>query len=107
MVANRIATALLVDDDPQTQQVNTQRLEDDGYIVILVREENEGLARAKEMAPNAIFVHLRSRAAGNLPFIQALRSDDSCRHIRVVVLSSQPRFEVPMTRLRAVPRDGG
>ena len=107
MVGHRIATALLVDDDSETQQVNTQRLEDDGYSVVLVRNENEGLARAKQMAPEVIFVHLGSTAAGNLPFIQALRSDDSCRHIRVVVLRSQPRFGLPMTRLRAVPRNGG
>ena len=107
MYANRVATALLVDDDPETQQVNRQRLEDDGYSVVLVRNENEGLARAKQMAPDVILVHLGSAAANNLPFIQALRSDDSCRHIRVVVLRSPPRMALPVTRLRAVPRDGG
>ena len=106
MVASRIATALLVDDDPEAP-LNQQRLQDDGYVVVLVRSEPEGLARAKQMAPDVIFVHLGSTAAGNVPFIQALRSDDSCRHIRVVVLRGQPRFELPRTRLRAVPRDGG
>ena len=107
MVGNRFATALLVDDDPKTQQVNSQRLEDDGYSVVLVRNEAEGLARAKQIAPALICVHIGSTASGNLPFIQALRSDDSCRHIRVVVLRSPPRFQLPVTRLRAVPRDGG
>ena len=106
MGGNRTATALLVDDDPETQQVNSRRLEDDGYSVVLARNENEGLARAKQAAPEVIFVHLGSTQAGNLPFIQSLRSDDSCRHIRVVVLRSQ-RHEAPMTRLWPVPRDGG
>ena len=107
MVGSRIATALLVDDDPETQQANTQRLEDDGYSVVLVRNEDDGLARAKQTAPGVIFVHLRSTAAGNVPFIQALRAIDSSRHIRVVVLRSQPRFVLPKTRLRTVPRDSG
>lgn len=108
MGARRTATALLVDDDPQAQQVNQQRLEDDGYTVVLVRDPGSGLARAREMSPDVIFVHIAANAAGNLPFIQALRSDDSCRHIRVVVLRGQPRIVMPNNgKLRAVPRDGG
>ena len=108
MDANRIVTALLVDDDPQSQQANQERLEADGYSVVLVRDPNEGLARARERAPDVIFVHLVGKATGNLPFIQALRSDDSCRHIRVVLLRGEARSEQrPLQRLRAVPRDGG
>ena len=106
METRHVATALLVDDDPEAQHGNQQRLEDDGYRVVLVRDANEGLARAREMAPDVIFVHIGAKA-GNLPFIQALRSDDTCRHVRVVVLRTQPRSGLPVGRLRAVPRDGG
>lgn len=106
MDAKQVATALLVDDDPEAQQGNQLRLEEDGYRVVLVRDANEGLARAREMTPDVIFVHIGA-AAGNLPFIQALRSDDTCRHLRVVVLRTEPRSGPPVGRLRAVPRDGG
>lgn len=107
MTATRLANALLVDDDPEAQPVNQQKLEDDGYSVVLVRDEVAGLARAKQMAPDVIFVHLVSKASGNLPFIQALRADDSCRHVRVVVLRNKPGAGLPNGKLRNVPRDGG
>lgn len=105
MDANRVATALLVDDDVGSQQANRQRLEHDGYSVVLVQDENEGLARAKQIRPDAIFVHLVLRGVGNVPFMQALRADDSCRHIRVVVLADQARVDAAKKPLRPVPRD--
>ena len=105
MDSKRVATALLVDDDPGSQQANQQSLEQDGYSVVLVRDENDGLARAKQILPDAIFVHLVSRGAGNVPFMQALRADDSCRHIRVVVLPEHARVDPAKKPLRPVPRD--
>lgn len=105
MNANRAGSALLVDDDPGSQRANQLWLEKQGYSVVLVREQNDGLARAKQNAPNAIFIHLVSGAAGSLPFIQALRSDDVCRHIRVVVLGKQPRIDAANKRLHVVPRE--
>jgi hypothetical protein len=42
---------------------------------------------------------------GNVPFMQALRADDTCRHIRVVVLPNQARVDLPRKPLRPVPRD--
>lgn len=105
MNTNRVATALLVDDDPTSQPANQQSLEHDGFSVVLARDGSEGLARAKQILPNAIFVNL-SRGAGNVPFIQGLRADDACRHIRVVVLTNQSRVGVAKKPLRAVPRDG-
>jgi CheY-like chemotaxis protein len=104
--SNRVASALLVDDDPGSQQANLQRLENEGYSVVLVRDESDALARAKQLLPSAIFVHLVMRSGGNVAFMQALRADDSCRHIRVVVLPRQAPAEPAKRPLRAVPRDG-
>ena len=105
MDTNRVATALLVDDDPGSQQANQQRLEAEGYSVVLVREPSDALVRAKQMLPSAIFVHLVLRNGGNVSFMQALRADDSCRHIRVVVLPKQAPLEPARKPLRSVPRD--
>jgi len=101
--AVRVATALLVDDDVSSRQANQERLEDDGYAVVVARDQAEGLDRAKQSAPNVIFIHLVSEGVGSLPFIEALRADDGCRHIPVVVLTSQapPR----RGKLRTVNRD--
>ncbi len=105
MDTNRVATVLLVDDDAASQQANCQRLEQDGYSVVLVQDGNDGLARAKQIRPDAIFLHLVLRGAGNLPFMQALRRDDSCRHIRVVVLPDRTGVDAAKMPLRPVPRD--
>ena len=75
MNAVRVATALLVDDDVSSRQANQERLEDDGYTVVVARDQAEGLDRAKQSAPNVIFIHLVSEGVGSLPFIEALRAD--------------------------------
>jgi adenylate cyclase len=101
--SNRVVSALLVDDDAGSQQANRERLENEGYSVIVVQDGNDGLARAKQIHPDAIFVHLVLTGTGNVPFMQALRADDSCRHIRVVVLPD--RVDAAKKPLRPVPRD--
>jgi len=53
-----------------------------------------------------IFMHLAAGEAGSVAFIQALRAEDSCRHIRVVVLRGLPSVNATKRQLRAVPRDG-
>ena len=105
MEARHAATALLVDDDSRSRQANQLQLESDGYSVVVVRDSKEGLASAKRLAPIAIFVHLLAGEAGSIPFIQALRSDDSCRHLRVVVLRDRPAAAPAKKVLRTVPRD--
>ena len=106
LYSNRVATALLVDDDARSQQTNRLGLEHDGYSVVLVADGADGLTRAKQIHPDAIFVHLVEAGAGNVRFMQALRADDSCRHIRVVVLPDRARVDAAKKPLRPVPRDG-
>src|SRR2546421_11936954 len=103
MTAVRVSPAMLVDDDVAPRQAHQERLEDDGYTVVVARDKAEGLGRAKQSAPNVIFIHLVTEGVGSLPFIEALRADDVCRHIPVVVLTSQapPR----RGKLRTVNRD--
>jgi CheY-like chemotaxis protein len=104
-VRTTTATALLVDDDATSCLANQQRLEDDGYSVVTARDRTEGLGRARQSAPNRIFIHLGANGAGSLSFIEALRSDDACRHIPVVVLGGQPVVRARPTKLRTVNRD--
>ncbi len=101
----RTATALLVDDDANSCLANRQRLEDDGYSVVTACDRTEGLRRARQWAPNRIFIHLGANGAGSLGFIEALRSDDGCRHIPVVVLGAQPVVRPRRSKLRPVNRD--
>ena len=106
MDANRPASALLIDDDPGSQLANQQQLEDDGFTVVVARDVNSGLSQARHLLPGVIFMHLVAGEAGSVSFIQALRAEDSCRHIRVVVLRPGPITDGANKQLRAVPRDG-
>ena len=107
MDANRATTALLVDDDATSRQGNRRRLEDQGYAVVMAQDEAEGLNRARQSSPSVIFIHLVTSARGSLSFMQALRSEDSSRHIPVVVIKEQANAEVAQKQknLRSVHRD--
>jgi CheY-like chemotaxis protein len=100
----RTATALLVDDDIASYQSTQQRLEDDGYSVILARDGIEGLSRARVTAPDVIFTHLVAGGRDTMTFIQALRRDDLCRHTLVVVITGRPESGPRQRQLRPVSR---
>jgi two-component system chemotaxis response regulator CheY len=102
----RTATALLVDDDDASYQATRRRLEDDGYTVVVARDGADGLARAKRSVPDVIFTHLISGGShNNVAFIQALRSDDACRHVPVRVVTGRPEPGRRQKQLRPVGRD--
>ena len=106
MVATRTATALLVDDEAESRKANQKRLEDEGYTVLVAQDQKEALIRVRQSAPNVIFVHLGATGLGNLPMIQALRSEDGCRHIPVVIVTNHHDVKPGQSKLRAVHRDG-
>jgi CheY-like chemotaxis protein len=105
--ATRATTALLVDDDVVSRVSNRSRLEGEGYAVVMANDETEGLNRAKQSIPNVIYIHLVAGSRGSIPFMQALRSDDSCRHIPVVVIKENLTAEAAQKqkKLRSVHRD--
>ncbi len=105
MDARHRPTALLVDDEPLSRKAEQARLEGEGYTVFAASGQTEALAQARLTAPNVIFVHVGS-AGGNLPLIQALRSDDACRHIPIVVIRGGKDVRIASTKLKTVPRDG-
>ena len=105
MDANRRPIALLIDNQAVSSNVQKARLERRGYTVFVAADGAEAVSRVKRMTPNAIFVHLASAAAGNLPLLQALRSDDVCRHIPVVVIRDASDERGSSTKLKTVPRD--
>ena len=104
MDANR-ATALLVDDHPTSLVANLRRLEGEGYSVVAARNEGDALSQARRSAPNVIFVHLVTTGLGSLSLIQALRADDGCRHIPVVLITDYSDRRVG-SKLHSVPREG-
>jgi CheY-like chemotaxis protein len=105
MEAIRITTALLVDDEPISRRENQERLEHEGYTVFVAQNQEEALSRAKQSSPKVIFVHLVTSGLGSLPLIQALRSDDNCRHIPIVVIADKTAARPGQKKLRSVSRE--
>jgi CheY-like chemotaxis protein len=97
--------ALLVDDEVVSRAAQQTRLEGEGYTVFVAVNQADALSRAKQALPAVIFVHLVTGAT--VPLIQALRSDDSCRHIPVVVIKDQVpvRPVAGRAKLHAIPHD--
>jgi CheY-like chemotaxis protein len=103
MDANHVA--LLVDDEPASRSAHQTRLEGEGYTVFVAMNQADALSRAKLSPPKVIYAHLGAFGAGNLHLIQALRSDDTCRHIPVVVITDGRNIGPRRAKLHAVPHD--
>jgi CheY-like chemotaxis protein len=97
--------ALLVDDELASRAAHQTRLEREGYTVFVAMNQADALSRAKLSPPKVIYAHLGTFGAGNLPLIQALRSDDQCRHIPVVVITDGRSIGPRRAMLHAVPHD--
>jgi CheY-like chemotaxis protein len=83
----RQATALLVDDHQTTRTQHMQMLQAQGYQVVMATDPAAGLALAQQAPPpRIIFVSIGLPGSGSTPFLQALRSHDTTRHIPVAVL---------------------
>jgi CheY-like chemotaxis protein len=103
--ASRSQTALLVDDEPVSRKAQQERLEAAGYTVMVAQNQAEALNRARQGVPKVIFLHLVTGTTGNLPLIQALRAEDNCRHIPIVVIKDHVDARVAPTKLRSVSRE--
>jgi len=98
-------TALLVDDELTSRVAHSARLEGEGYTVFVAQNQADALTRARQVAPKVIFAHLGTSGLGNLALISALRSDDTCRHIPVVVVRDLAAVAAKPAKLRPVPHD--
>lgn len=96
--------ALLVDDVPDSRAAQKTRLEAEGYSVVVAQNQGEALSRAREVVPRVIVLHLVATGNLNMPLIQALRSDDSCRHIPIVIVRDRS-VAARKTNLHPVPHD--
>lgn len=103
--ANIPLSVLLVDDEPVSRKAQQTRLEGEGYTVFVAASQTEALSRAKVGLPKVIYLHLVSGASGNMALMHALRSDDSCRHIPIVMIKDHADPRTVSTKLRTVGRE--
>jgi PleD family two-component response regulator len=96
---------LLVNDDGPDGADQRRNLERRGFHVIRTSDTNTGLTIARQTQPRAIFLSARELGSEWTPFLQALRRDDSTRHIPVVVLAADRDASLQRLGLTRVARE--
>jgi CheY-like chemotaxis protein len=85
---------LFVEDDPAVAQMYKLKLELDGYQVEIAPDGEIALRMAKEAVPDIIFLDIRLPKLDGLAVLEALRADESTRHVPVVILSNYSEREL-------------
>lgn len=79
---------LLIEDDVAICEMYSMKLTFDGYSVTTASDGDEGIAKAKEVRPDIIFLDVRMPKKDGFEVLAALRADPATSHIPVVVLSN-------------------
>ncbi|OLB97883.1 MAG: histidine kinase [Candidatus Rokubacteria bacterium 13_1_40CM_68_15] len=87
--AQRGRPVLIIDDDETSRYVVRQLLNGTRYETIEAASGAEGLERAREQRPAAIFLDLVMPGLSGFEVLDALRSDERTRGIPVVILTSK------------------
>jgi CheY-like chemotaxis protein len=82
------ATVLVVDDDPDTREIVTTLLEDDGYHVDTASDGAEGLRLAKDHQPDAVILDVSMPVMDGWQFLEAWSALPPERRAPVVVVSA-------------------
>jgi adenylate cyclase len=102
----RSLRALLVDDDGSTRPRYASQLRAEGYDVTQAGDWESGLALARTVRPEIIFLHLVTAGSPALAFLQKLRADDTMRHIPVSMLAARGSGQLKWLGLNAVSGEG-
>ena len=84
----RYARAILIDGDATSGPLSRMRLQDRGYSVTLVRDVPAAAAAARSAPAAVIFVQADPGTAETSRLIQALKSEDTTRHLPIQLLGA-------------------
>ena len=98
-------SVLLIDDDRSTFGLHQKRLEARGYHVLRATATDAALDMARQSLPRVIFLTGDRMGLERGRFLQALRRDDSTRHIPVRVLSTGHDAPIERQGLSRVDRE--
>jgi len=84
---------LVVDDDAQLAQLMRISLETRDYEVIIARTGREGLERARADKPDLVVMDVMMPEMDGFEALQRMKSDESLKHIPVIMLTARGRSE--------------
>lgn len=93
---NRNQSVLVVDDEKQNRSLLAELLADECR-VILARNGQQALERARELSPDLILLDVLMPEMNGYQVIQALQQDDATRQIPVI-------FNAPVDPMQYLPR---
>lgn len=79
---------LLVEDDGAIREMYQLKLQRDGYRVTTAVDGEEGIAKARELLPDIIFLDVRMPKKDGFQVLAELRADPSTADIPVIMLSN-------------------
>jgi CheY-like chemotaxis protein len=85
---------LLVEDDAAIREMFRLRLALDGYRVTTAADGAEGIATAKALLPDIIFLDVQMPKKDGFEVLMELRADPSTVHIPVIILSNYDQSEL-------------
>lgn len=97
---SEVIDVLLVEDDPAVLEMYRLKLSLDGYRVSVATDGETGLARARELRPDIVFLDIRLPGKDGLEVLQALREDPDTASIPVVILTNYGERELVDRGLR-------
>lgn len=90
---------LLIEDDEGIAELYSFRLANDGYVVEVAGDGEEGLVRARATTPDLIFLDLRLPTMSGLDVLRRIRADPATAAIPVVIVTN---FNEPDLRKQGV-----
>jgi DNA-binding response OmpR family regulator len=84
-----MATVLLVEDDPVILRLLEVNFEVEGFDVVVAHDGEEGLALAREVAPDLVISDIMMPKRSGLELVEELRAGAETADIPIVLLSAK------------------
>ncbi|MGQ0617346.1 MAG: response regulator transcription factor [Acidimicrobiia bacterium] len=83
------ATVLIVDDDPVILKLLEVNFEMEGFVVLVGRDGEEGIALARQAHPAIVISDIMMPRASGLELVESLKRDPETAHIPIILLSAK------------------
>lgn len=80
---------LAVDDTPENLEILTLRLQSAGYAVETAGDGEEGLQRARELAPDLVLLDIMMPKLDGISVVRALKQDAALRTVPVILVTAK------------------